>query len=163
MCGAQMDGGTDKNRICEGQSALSDEVFANAKMRFDPKTGIWSRVELRKVGMPRRLSRDIVAQEIGVNKEDIKKWEVFVRSKLLCEAGEDPAELLAVGPNGPLHKDPLLKWRFRFFAESGRWRRSTASRAEVSREEVCKKVGVEIELVELWERAVMAAKSDTVQ
>lgn len=138
---------------------VSLNPLAKWKLRFDPRTGIWSRAELRKVGMPRRISREAVAEEVGVTPEIIKAWEDSVRAAANPDREQDPAELLRVGPNGPIHHDPLLKWRFKFYPDSGRWRRATASRGEVTREEVLKKVGVSPEILEAWELATMKSEN----
>ncbi len=77
-----------------------------------------------------------------------------MRARLAPEQ-KDAADLLKIDEHGRLNRDPLSKWRFRFYPESGRWRRISASRKEVSRQEVAKRVGVAEEVLKDWESAVM--------
>jgi len=139
------------------EGPVNSDPLASWSLRFDPRTSRWSRCSIRKVGLPRPISRAAVAEEVGVTEETLKEWESAVRAKVLPKM-DDAAVLLKLGPDGPINRDPLAKWQVRFYPESGRWRRTRSNREEVSRSVVAKKVGVSEEILVQWEAAIMAAK-----
>lgn len=133
--------------------AVHQDPLTRWRFRFDPRTGAWMRVTLRKVGMPRRVSRLLVAQETGATEDSLRAWEGAMKAALPAEE-KDALLLLQLTSEGrPVHRDPLVKWRFQFFPQVGRWRRATASRDEVPSEAVAKKVGVPVEVLKAWEAA----------
>ena len=137
----------------EGPANL--DPLAKWRLRFDPKNSRWSRCSIRKRGLPHAVSRAAVAEEVGANEEILKVWEQAVKAQVLPKM-DDAAELLKVNANGPVSLDPLTKWQLRFYAESGRWRRTRSNRDEVPRSAVARKVGVSEEVLAEWENAILA-------
>jgi hypothetical protein len=134
--------------------SINVDPLAGWALRFAPKTNHWTRYSLRKVGLPRPLSRATVAQEVGATEDALKAWEEALKAKVLPRM-DDAAELLKVDANGLIILDPLAKWQLRFYPESGRWRRTRSNRDEVPRLAVARKVGVAEDILVAWEAAML--------
>ncbi len=134
--------------------------------RFNLRGNRWTRASLYtkgsyRRGLPRVVSRATVAEEVGVPEEAVAAWQAAFTSS---EGSSDDATAeskLAIGPDGPINKSPLVDWQFEFFPQSGVWRRTRGQRSEVSRRAVARKVGVSEDLIQKWEEAKTASWEST--
>lgn len=124
--------------------------------RFYPATGHWRRIQKFHERLPLRVSRAAIAREVQVPEQVIATWEATMRTAAVRQ-DQSAAELLQVGPGGPVNLDPLARWQLRYYPQSKLWRRTRSHRNEVSREDVARKVGVSEDLLAAWESAVSAA------
>jgi len=141
---------------------VNPDPLAEWHFRFNRPGNRWTRVTLYskgsyRRGLPRVVSRSAVAEEVGVPEEAIAAWQAAITSSESAARAVTPESRFAIGPNGPINKNPLLDWQFEFFPQSGAWRRTRGQRSEVTRSKVAKKVGVSEDLIEKWEKAAIAS------
>ena len=134
--------------------AVNEQPLLAWNFRFHVQTRQWKKVGVRHNRMPRNVKRSVVAQETGIPEENLLNWESAVIREPGGEGEGDPSQRLKVLAGEEIAQNPLLPWGFEFFPASNTWRRARASRNEVSRSQVAKKVGVTEEQLVTWETAI---------
>lgn len=142
---------------------VNPDPLVEWRFRFSPRAKRWTRISRYakgsfRRGLPRVVSQAKVAEEVGVPEQVLADWQAALIASKSGTDGTSPESKLAIGPDGPIHRSPLVDWHFEFFPRSGVWRRTRGQRSEVSRQSVAKKVGVSEELIEQWEKALTALR-----
>lgn len=104
------------------------------------------------------VSREEVAAAVGVSIDALVTWEAAVQTVANVEQ-PGPAQAIRIDSGGKANPEALHKWGFQFFPGSNTWRRARASRNEVSRAQVARRLGVSEEDLLRWEEAVARRES----
>lgn len=139
----------DLGRIPEGAQPLGAHGF-----RYDSKSRCWRSSAAGTKGMPLKAGPKSIAKKLGVPEALLREWEESYLRQWCTPTENTAAEALRVGADGAVNKNALLPWNLQYFPTSRTWRRARAARDEVPREKVALIVGVDLTLVEAWEKAM---------
>jgi hypothetical protein len=148
----------DLENIQEDAQPLSAHWF-----RYDSKSRCWRSSAVGSNGMPRKAGPKSISKKLGVPEALLREWEEAYLRQWCSLAVNTAAEALRVGVDGDVKKNALLPWNLQYFPSSRTWRRARSARDEVPRERVAVIAGVDLSLIDAWEKAVHAITKETPQ
>lgn len=142
----------DRLKISE-LGGIEEEPLIEFGFRFYPIQGCWRTVGKKGRCLTKRVSSQDVASAVGISLNALARWEA---AKLGLLAKKEPTNQAAfeVSPGNTVNKTAPLQWGFEYFPVSRTWRRARASRNEVDRSLVAKKIGISESVLAIWESAV---------